>query len=181
MKKISLIELFMLFCKMGMFTFGGGYAMLPILKSEVVEKRRWISEEELLNYYSIGQCTPGIIAVNASSFIGYKLRGIAGMLCATLAVITPSLVIIMLVAALLRQYMDNQYLQWAFGGIRVSVVALIIMTVVDLWRKGVKNKRDYLFFFIAAALLWFFNFSAISIVILAAAGALVPNFKRGEK
>ena len=181
MKKISLIELFMIFCKMGMFTFGGGYAMLPILKSEVVEKRRLISEEELLNYYSIGQCTPGIIAVNASSFIGYKLRGIAGMLSATLAVITPSLVIIMLVAALLRQYMDNQYLQWAFGGIRVSVVALIIMTVVDLWRKGVKNKRDYLVFFIAAALLWFFNFSAIAIVILAAAGALVPNFKRGEK
>ncbi len=181
MKKISLWGLFVLFCKMGLFTFGGGYAMLPILKAEVVEKRRWISEEELLNYYSIGQCTPGIIAVNASSFIGYKLRGITGMLSATLAVITPSLIIIMLVAALLKQYMDNQYLQWAFGGIRVSVVALIIMTVVDLWRKGVKNKRDYLVFMIASLLLWFCHFSAVAIVVLAAAGALIPNFKRGEK
>lgn len=181
MKKISLLELFALFCKMGMFTFGGGYAMLPILKTEVVDKKKWITEEELLNYYSIGQCTPGIIAVNTSSFIGYKLRGVAGMLSATLAVITPSLIIIILVAALLRQYMDNQYLQWAFGGIRVSVVALIIMTVVDLWRKGIKNKRDYLVFFIASGLLWFFNFSAVAIVILASAGAFIPNFKRSKK
>ena len=181
MKKVSLFELFAIFCKMGMFTFGGGYAMLPILKTEVVDKKKWITEEELLNYYSIGQCTPGIIAVNASSFIGYKLRGILGMLSTTLAVITPSLFIIMLIAAILRQYMDNQYLQWAFGGIRVSVVALIIMTVVDLWRKGVKNKRDYLVFFIAAALLWFCNLSAVAVVILAAFGSLIPNFKEKKK
>lgn len=181
MKKISLQELFVIFCKMGLFTFGGGYAMLPILKAEIVDKKQWITEEELLNYYSIGQCTPGIIAVNAASFIGYKLRGIWGMLTTTLAVITPSLIIIILIAALLRQYMDNQYLQWAFGGIRVSVVALIIMTVVDLWRKGVKNKRDYLIFMIAAVLLWFFKLSAISIVVLAATGAFIPNFEKREK
>lgn len=173
---VKLTEIYAIFCKMGLFTFGGGYAMLPILKSEVVDKRKWISEEELLNYYSIGQCTPGIIAVNASSFIGYKLRGISGMLCATAAVITPSLIIIIAIAAMLQKYMDNQYLQWAFGGIRVSVVALIICTVIDLWRKGVKNKRDYLVFFGAATLLWLFNLSAISVVVLAAAGALIPNF-----
>ena len=155
--------------------------MLPILKTEVVDKKKWITEEELLNYYSIGQCTPGIIAVNAASFIGYKLRGIVGMLCTTLAVITPSLFIIIMIAALLRQYMNNQYLQWAFGGIRVSVVALIIMTVVDLWRKGVKNKRDYAIFLIAAALLFFFDMSAIGIVVLAAASAFIPNFERTKK
>ena len=103
------------------------------------------------------------------------------MLSTTLAVITPSLVIIILVAALLNKYMDNQYLQWAFGGIRVSVVALIIMTVADLWRKGVKNKRDYLVFFVAAILLWLFKLSAASVVVLAAAGALIPNFKRRAK
>lgn len=181
MEKVSLIELFFIFCKMGMFTFGGGYAMLPILKSEVVDKKKWISEEELLNYYSIGQCTPGIIAVNAASFIGYKLRGVLGMLSATLAVITPSIFIIILVAALLRQYMDNQYLQWAFAGIRISVVALIIMTVVDLWRKGIKTKRDYLVFIIAAGLLWFFKISAVAIVSLAAIFALIPSFKRRQK
>ena len=111
---VRLWDLYSIFFKMGIFTFGGGYAMLPILKNEAVEKRKWISEEELLNYYSIGQCTPGIIAVNAASFIGYQLRGFWGMIWATLGVISPSVVIILLVAMLLRQYMDNQYVQWAF-------------------------------------------------------------------
>jgi chromate transporter len=154
---VSLWKLYAIFFKMGIFTFGGGYAMLPILKADVVDKRKWITEEELLNYYSIGQCTPGIIAVNASSFIGYKMCKFWGMIFATLGVITPSLLIIMLVAAVLRQYMDNQYVQWAFGGIRVSVIALIINTVIDLWKKGVKNKRDFLIFAVASLLLVLFN------------------------
>ena len=136
---VSLWKLYALFFKMGLFTFGGGYAMLPILKDEAVEKQKWISEEELLNYYSIGQCTPGIIAVNAASFIGYKLRGVAGLISATLGVISPSLIIIVLIAALLSNFMDNQYVQWAFGGIRISVIALIINTVIDMWKKGVKD------------------------------------------
>lgn len=172
----SLWKLYALFFKMGIFTFGGGYAMLPILKSEAVEKQKWISEEELLNYYSIGQCTPGIIAVNAASFIGYKLRGIRGLISATSGVISPSLLIIVLIAALLRQYMDNQYVQWAFGGIRISVIALIISTVWDMWKKGIRKIRDYTVFVIAAALLWCFNLSAVLIVILAAASAFIPNF-----
>lgn len=175
---VRLWDLFSIFFKMGIFTFGGGYAMLPILKSEAVEKRKWISEEELLNYYSIGQCTPGIIAVNAASFIGYQLRGFWGMIWATLGVISPSIVIILLVAMLLRQYMDNQYVQWAFDGIRVSVIALIIDTVIGMWKKGVCNFRDYLVFGLAAALLMFFNLSAVVIVVLAAVGAFIPNFTR---
>ncbi|MBR1841146.1 MAG: chromate transporter [Alphaproteobacteria bacterium] len=100
---ISLFKIFIAFFKMGIFTFGGGYAMLPILKSEAVEKYKWVSEEDLLNYYSIGQCTPGIIAVNAASFIGYKLRRVPGLFAATLGVIAPSVIIIMFVAVLLRQ------------------------------------------------------------------------------
>ena len=163
---VRLRDLYGIFFKMGIFTFGGGYAMLPILKDETVEKRRWITEEELLNYYSIGQCTPGIIAVNAASFIGYKLRGFWGMIWATL------------VAMLLRQYMDNQYEQWAFDGIRVSVIALIIDTVAGMWKKGICRIRDYVVFGLAAILLLFFNLSAVAIVILAAAGSFIPNFKR---
>lgn len=174
---VSLWKLYVLFFKMGIFTFGGGYAMLPILKSEAVEKQKWINEEELLNYYSIGQCTPGIIAVNAASFIGYKLRGIKGLISATLGVISPSLLIIVLIAALLRQYMDNQYLQWAFGGIRISVIALIISTVCDMWKKGVKKTRDYVIFAVAAILLWCFKLSAVVIVILAATSAFIPDFR----
>ncbi len=174
---VSLWKLYALFFKMGLFTFGGGYAMLPILKNEAVEKQKWISEEELLNYYSIGQCTPGIIAVNAASFIGYKLRGVAGLISATLGVVSPSLIIIMIVAAILSKYMDNQYVQWAFGGIRISVIALIINTVIDMWKKGVKDIRGYVVFLCAAGLLWCFKLSAIVIVILAAVSGFIPDFR----
>lgn len=152
--------------------------MLPILKKEAVEKQKWVTEEELLNYYSIGQCTPGIIAVNAASFIGYKLRKIGGLISATLGVISPSLIIIVLVAALLKQYMDNQYVQWAFGGIRICVIALIIDTVWDMWQKGIKDVRGYVVFALAALLLWLFDLSAIAIVILAAGAAFIPNLRR---
>lgn len=174
---VSLWKLYALFFKMGLFTFGGGYAMLPILKNEAVEKQKWISEEELLNYYSIGQCTPGIIAVNAASFIGYKLRGVAGLISATLGVVSPSLIIIVLIAALLSNFMDNQYVQWAFGGIRISVIALIINTVIDMWKKGVKDIRGYIVFLCAAGLLWCFKLSAIVIVILAAVSGFIPDFR----
>ena len=174
---VSLWKLYALFFKMGIFTFGGGYAMLPILKSEAVDKQKWISEEELLNYYSIGQCTPGIIAVNASSFIGYKLRGIAGLISATLGVISPSLIIITLVAELLSKYVDNQYVQWAFGGIRISVIALIISITIDMWKKGIKDLRGYIIFAIAGLLLWCFSLSAIFIVILAVGCGFIPDFR----
>ena len=177
---VSLWKLYALFFKMGLFTFGGGYAMLPILKSEAVEKQKWVSEEELLNYYSIGQCTPGIIAVNAASFIGYKLRGISGLITATMGVISPSLIIIIIVAALLSHFTDNQYVQWAFGGIRISVVALIINTVIDIWKKGVKDLRAYFVFFCAAILLWCFDLSAIFIVILAAGSGLIPDLRKDK-
>ncbi len=175
---VSLWKLYALFFKMGLFTFGGGYAMLPILQKEAVEKQKWVTAEELLNYYSVGQCTPGIIAVNAASFIGYKLRKISGLICATLGVISPSVIIIALVAAFLRKYMDNQYMQWAFGGIRICVIALIIDTVWNMCQKGIKDLRGYVVFAAAALLLWLFDLSAIVIVILAAGAAFIPDFKR---
>ena len=173
MPKVSLWRLYTLFFKMGLFTFGGGYAMLPILQSEAVDKQKWVSKEELLNYYSIGQCTPGIIAVNAASFIGYKLRGILGLISATLGVISPSIVVITLVALLLRQYMDNQYVQWAFAGIRVSVIALILSTVLDMWQSGIKGIFGYAIFTVAALLLFWLKWSAIAIVILAGISGLL--------
>ena len=174
---IGLWKIFAVFFKMGVFTFGGGYAMLPILKNEVVAKYHWVSEEELMDYYSVGQCTPGMIAVNAASFIGYKLRRLAGLIAATLGVIMPSIIIILLIAILLKQYMDNQYVQWAFGGIRLSVVALIINTVVDLWQKGIKKIRDFIVFAVALILLFWCNLSAIVIVLLSAGAAFIPDFR----
>lgn len=173
MPKVSLWRLYALFFKMGLFTFGGGYAMLPILQSEAVDKEKWVSKEELLNYYSIGQCTPGIIAVNAASFIGYKLRGVLGLISATLGVISPSIVVITLVALIFRQYMDDQYFQWAFAGIRVSVIALILSTVWDMWQNGVKGIFGYAVFAVAALLLFWLNWSAIAIVLLAGISGLL--------
>lgn len=171
---ISLWRIYGLFFKMGIFTFGGGYAMLPILQSEAVEKEKWVTQEELLDYYSIGQCTPGMIAVNAASFIGYKLRRLPGLISATLGVISPSILVIILVAMLLRQYMDNQYVQQMFGGIRISVIALIVNTVWDMWRKGMKSWRDYAVFGGAGLLLCLFNLSALWVVLAAAVVTITP-------
>ena len=177
----SLWSIYMQFFKMGVFTFGGGYAMLPILQNEVVEKKHWITQEELLNFYSIGQCTPGMIAVNASSFIGYKLRKLPGLISATLGVISPSIIIILLIAMLLRQYMDNQYVLWAFAGIRISVIALIINTVWDLAQKSLRNYRSIIIFSLAAILLWFCRLSAITIVLLAVIISFIPDFPRRKR
>lgn len=178
---LNLLKLYGLFFKMGLFTFGGGYAMLPILQSEIVNKRKWITKEELLNYYSIGQCTPGIIAVNSASFIGYKRQGISGLISATLGVVSPSLIIIIFVATLLNTYMNNSYLQHAFAGIRLSVIALIISTVCDMWKNAIKDVRCYLIFFVTTALLLLFDLSAVMVIILAALSTIVPNFQREKK
>ena len=122
----ELFDLFWTFAKIGSITFGGGYAMLPIIQREIVEKKKWATEEEVMDYYAVGQCTPGVIAVNTATFIGYKLRGIFGGIFATLGVVFPSLVIIMVIAAFLKNFAEFEIVKHAFGGIRVAVVALII-------------------------------------------------------
>ena len=147
----ELLNLMMLFAKVGLFTFGGGYAMLPLLKSEVVERRRFLSEEELIDLYSIGQCTPGIIAVNVASFIGYRQKGVWGAVFATLGMILPSLLVIMIIAAVLKQYMHNRYVAYALAGVRIY---------------------DAVVFVLAIGLLYFCNLSAVWIVLFAAGFAL---------
>ena len=121
----ELWTMFLTFCRIGGLTFGGGYAMLPMLQREVVEKYGWATEEELMDYYAVGQCTPGIIAVNTATFIGYKRKGITGAIAATAGVVFPSLVIITVIAAFLSNIQDNLYVQHAFAGIRVAVCALV--------------------------------------------------------
>ena len=135
----ELMTLYMAFFRIGLFTFGGGYAMLPMLQREVVNHYHWTTDEELLDCYAIGQCTPGVIAVNTATFVGYRRRGVLGGIVTTLGVITPSLIIITLVAALLRPYMETPYVARAFAGIRVAVAAMITASVVKLWKKSVKD------------------------------------------
>lgn len=135
----ELLDLYLGFFKMGAVTFGGGYAMLPILQREAVEKKQWVSNEEIMDYYALSQALPGIIAANVAVFIGYKRRRIPGAVVSALGVVSPCLVIIMTIAAFLANFQDNVYVQHAFAGISICVVALIVNSVISLWKKGVKD------------------------------------------
>ena len=135
-----LLDLFCAFFRIGLFTFGGGYAMLPLLQREIVEKKHWATEEELLDYLAVGQCTPGIIAVNTATFVGFKEKKLSGAIFATLGVVSPSLVIITVIAALLSNFAHIAAVQNAFAGIRVAVCVLILNSIVKLWKKSVVDK-----------------------------------------
>ena len=140
MKKLKqYLNLFWTFTKIGVCTFGGGYAMLPILQRELVEKRGWATEEQLADYYAVGQCTPGVIAVNTATFVGASQAGVWGGIIATLGLVFPSLVIILVIAAFLRNFMDNQWVVHAFNGVRAGVVALILSSVIKLVKGAVKD------------------------------------------
>ncbi len=132
-------DLFLTFAKVGVCTFGGGYAMLPILQREVVEKKGWATDEELTDYFAVGQCTPGIIAVNTATFIGYKYRGIPGGVLATLGVVFPSLIIITVIAAFLSNFAGIPVVQHALAGINAAVVALIASSVLKLGKSTLKS------------------------------------------
>jgi len=148
----DLIRLYITFAKMGAMTFGGGYAMLPIIQRDIVEKLGWATEEEVADYYAIGQCTPGIIAVNTSTFIGYKKCGIAGGILATLGFATPSLIIISLIAATLTGFADIPLVQNALAGIRVCVCVLLLNAILTLWKKSVTDVISFVIFALIAAL-----------------------------
>ena len=132
-------ELIRAFFSVGILTFGGGYAMLPMLTREIVEKRHWATSEELLDYYAIAQCTPGIIAVNTATFIGYKVKKTVGSVVATVAVVLPSLIIITLLATVLKAFAGYEAVAHAFAGIRVAVAVLVLSALIKLYKKGVKG------------------------------------------
>lgn len=177
----ELWDLYKIFFRMGAFTFGGGYAMLPIIQKEIVETRRWASEEEVLDIYAIGQVTPGIIAVNTASFIGYKRRGVAGSIFSTLGMITPSLIIITIIAAFFSHFQDYEIVRHAFAGIRAAVGALILVAVMRMWNKSVIDKTSLLIFGCGFFFSAFFNISPMIIVIVsAAAGILIGQFSKGK-
>lgn len=176
-----MLQLFLTFFKIGLFTFGGGYAMLPLLQDEIVRRHKWATDEELMDYYSIGQCTPGIISVNVATFIGARLCGKLGGALATLAIVLPSLIIITLIAAVLQKFMHNEYLAHAFAGIRIAVTALILNTLFGMWKKGVNGYAGYAVFVAAFIVLFFFKVSAILIVIFASLAGLLIYHKREAK
>jgi chromate transporter len=154
------VDLFFTFSKIGVCTFGGGYAMLPILQRELVENKKWATEEQLADYYAVGQCTPGVIAVNTATFVGSNLAGTTGGVIATLGLVFPSIVIILVIAAFLQNFMDIEWVGHAFNGIRAGVVALILSSVIKLYKNSVID--------------WPTRVIYIVVLALAAAGTFLP-------
>ncbi len=181
---MELLSLFFMFAKIGAVTFGGGLAMLPILQREIVEKKGWATEAELLDYYAMGQCTPGIIAVNTATFIGYKRKGVLGGIAATLGVIFPSVVIITIIAAFIQNFLEYEVVNYAFNGIRVCVCVLIFDAVVMLFKKAVIDIPTMVIFLLAFLVSAFTSFPIVGVVILAGAAGLSVNIikrKIGKK
>ena len=164
-----LLDLYISWFKMGLFTFGGGYAMLPMIQKEVIEKHHWATEDEIMNYYAIGQVTPGIIAVNTATFVGYKLKGVIGGIVATLGVISPSFIIISLISMLISNYAEIPMVQHGLAGIRIAVCVLMFDAIIKLYKKGVKNIFGIILCIGAFLLSYYTRVSMVLLVLLAGA------------
>ncbi|MBQ4307645.1 MAG: chromate transporter [Lachnospiraceae bacterium] len=177
----EILKMYLAFFRIGAVTFGGGYAMLPILERDLVEKRGWTTMDELTDYFAIGQCTPGIISLNVSTFIGNKRAGIPGALAATLGFLTAPIIIILIIAAFLTNFASYSVVQHAFAGIRVCVCVLILEAVLKLWKKSVVDKFSlglYIAIFALAVLSRFLPFSVPAAVLVIASGVLGVLFCR---
>ena len=166
-------QLFVSFARVGVLTFGGGYAMIPMLEREIVDRRGWATSEELMDYYAVGQCTPGVIAVNTATFIGFKTAGNLGGIVATLGVVFPSFVIISVIAGIIRNFSDIPAVKSAFACIRVCVCVLIFNSVVKLWKGAVKDKATLALCLLVFILSVFFSISPIVFVLFCAAAGIL--------
>ena len=181
----ELFELYWTFVKIGCVTFGGGYAMLPILERELVDKRHWTTMDDLRDYFSIGQCTPGVIAMNVSTFIGEKRAKVPGALAASLGFLTAPIVIILLIAAFLTNFADIPAVQHAFAGIRVCVCVLIVQAVLRLWKSSVVDKFALAVYLAVFALNAFSSalpvkIPAAALVLLSGAAGILVSLRKGR-
>ena len=177
----ELFALYWAFFRIGGLTFGGGLTMLPMLKYELVEKREWISEEQLLDCYAIGQCTPGIIAVNTATYVGYLRKGVAGGISATFGMVSPSVIIITLVAMCLESFMDNVWLQHALMGVRGVVCALMLNTVLTLAKKSLVSPITYVICGVAFIVTMFTEVPLIIVVLCAGLVGIIIEKGKKEK
>lgn len=173
------LELYLAFVKIGAFTFGGGLAMMPIMQRELIEKRGWLTEEELIDYFAIGQSTPGIIAVNVATFVGYKRLGWFGGIIGTLGVVTPSWVIIMILAGAISSVDKYPLAQKALRGINVAVAALLTSVIVKFSKKTIKNLWNAFFMLLAFVLIYFLKVQSVWIIIASLiTGSLLTLYKQ---
>lgn len=176
------LQLFLLFVKVGAFTFGGGYAMLPMFERELVTNRGWLTKEEILNYYAVAQCVPGVIAVNTATLVGYRRRGVAGGIVATLGMITPSLIIILAIATFLQNIAEVPMVAHAFAGIRVGVTVLIINAIIRMWKSGITDWVGLVLCLVTVALSVVFDVSPVFPVVGAAlVGLVITSVRKAGK
>lgn len=180
-----LLDLYLAFLRIGLVNFGGGYAMLPLLERDLAEKRGWVTVDELMDYFAIGQCTPGLIALNVATFIGNKKKGVAGGIVATLGFLTCPIMIILLIAMFLSNFADLAIVKNAFAGIRVCVCVLILEAVLKLWKKSIVDKTTLILYLIIFLLMVFSQVLPVSVPAFAmviAAGVFGVFFgKEGKK
>ena len=163
------------FLKIGAFTFGGGYAMIPLIQREVVEKNKWLTDEDILDIIAIAESTPGPIAINSATFVGYKIAGVFGAMCCTLGVVLPSFVIILLVSFVLEQFEALEAVRFAFNGIRAGVLALILKALVNMYKKCPKGAVSYIVMAGAFVITTFFDVSVLPVIIGCAVFGLVTS------
>ncbi|MCI6366765.1 MAG: chromate transporter [Spirochaetia bacterium] len=174
------LELLISFVKIGFLTIGGGYVMLPMMQSELIDKKHWITEEELLDYYAVGQSTPGIIAVNVATFVGYKKAGVTGGIVATLGIISPSLIIITALAGVIQSIDQYPNVQKAMSGINVAVCALITDATLNFIKKGVKNFVTLLVLLVSFLLIYYVKVPSYLIVLGAAFLGTITYFVKNK-
>jgi chromate transporter len=175
-------ELFITFLKVGSFTFGGGLAMIPVIRREAVTVRHWMDEEEIVDCFAIAQSVPGVLAINSSVYIGYKVKGLAGALCAALGVILPAFISIIVILQFLNQYSDNAYVQGAFEGIKAATVGLIFVTAVSMGKIILKGKMAYIIALVSFILIVLLQINAAwAIAFGGITGYVVYRAKRGSK
>ena len=185
----DLLELYWAYLKIGCVNFGGGYAMLPLLERELVNKKGWVTMDELRDYFAIGQCTPGVIALNVSTFVGQKRKGVAGAIAAMLGFLTGPIAIILVLAAFLRNFAELEAVQHAFAGIRVCVCVLIIQAVLRLWKKSVVDSFTLTLYVVILALFSLSSFTSLLpvkipaavLVILAGLAGLAASLIKNKK
>lgn len=176
------LQLYTTFFRIGILTFGGGLTMLPLLKYELVESKKWITEDKLLDCYAIGQCTPGIIAVNTATYVGYLRKGVFGGIIATLGMVSPSVLIITVVATFLQNFMEVAIIQHALMGIRGAVCALMLNTVVSLAKKSLISPINIAICAVALLLALFSQLPTILIIVLAGlSGVIIEKVKGGKQ
>ena len=181
-KKLKdLFTIYFAFFKVGAFTFGGGLAMMPMLQKELIEKKQWLTEEELIDYYAVGQSTPGIIAVHVATFVGYKRAGILGGIFGTLGIISPSLIIIMILANLINSISDYPIVQKALTGINVAVAALLTSVIINFAKKTIKNVWNAIFMLISFLLIFALKVPSFIVILFGLATGIILTFIHKKK